>query len=396
MWPFQKKSEQARIFDALDYGLGGTIGGFRVSPAQALGVAAVFAAIRVISEDVAKLPAKLKVRTDNGDTTANGEPEHAMLSSVGAPVLEDSDGYTAMEWIEAIVASAAFHGVGVAYLNRVAGSAREITPIPAENWRKERGIWSIKFSNEAGFTRVDRQDLFILKGPQLGLNITTQTRQAIGLAIAIDKLMNSLARKSGRPNGIISTGSLDSADKAATLISRLKTYFGPNSEGGLMPLDMADLKFHRISLTPDELQIKDTKSGIVQEIASAFRVQPARLMHDMSSQSYASAYQWNIAHVTDCIQPWVKRFCQSFDKDVLRDRVAKGFYCDIDLKGLLRGSPQERAEFLLKLRTMAVLSPMGVAQLEDLPTEGLSINPAHPLLTNPNPSAAQKDANHNA
>lgn len=385
MWPFQKKSEQARIFDALDNGYGGAIGGFKVSPAQALGVAAVFAAIRVISEDVAKLPAKLKVRTTTGDETAKDQPEHIILSSVGAPVLEDSDGYTAMEWIEAVVASAAFHGIGVAYLNRVGGKAKEITPIPFENWRKERGVWSVKFNKEQGFERVSRHDLFVLKGPQLGLNITAQARQSIGLAIAIDKLMNSLARKSGRPNGIISTDSLDSKEKADTLIARLKTYFGPNSEGGLMPLDMKDLKFHRISLTPDELQIKDTKSGIVQEIASAFRVQPARLMHEMSSQSYASAYQWNIAHVTDCIQPWVKRFCQSFDKDVLGKRVSKGFYCDIDLKGLLRGSPKERAEFLLKLRMMAAISPLGVAKLEDLPTEGLSKDPAHPLLTNPNP-----------
>lgn len=387
MWPFQKKSIDAATLAAIDAfsdGYGG-VGGFKVTPNQAFGVAAVFAAVRVISEDVAKLPAKLKKPGDNGDVTATKEPEHTILNSVGMPAVDGNDGFTAMEWIEAIVASAAFRGIGAAYLNRVGGRVREIQPIPFDSWKHERGVWSVKWEGKSAFEKVSRENLFVLRGPQLGLNVSTQARQAIGLAIEIDKLMNSLARKSGRPNGIVSTQSLDSPEKAQTLVDRFKKYFGSSGEGGLMPLDLGDIKFHRISLTPDELQIKDTRHALIEQIASAFRVQPARLMHEMGTQSYASAYQWNIAHVSDTIQPWVKRFCQSFNKDVLGRIAQSGLYCHIELKGLLAGSPKERAEYHLKMRMMQVSSPKSVAQIEDLPTDRLSDDPATPLLTNPNP-----------
>lgn len=78
--------------------------GVRLSPDQALGVMAVFAAVRVISEDVAKLPAKLRRTTAQGRETAHAEPEHIVLSRIGKPATDEDDGFTAMEWIEAVVA----------------------------------------------------------------------------------------------------------------------------------------------------------------------------------------------------------------------------------------------------------------------------------------------------
>jgi|GEM_PF-6908868 len=382
-WPWTREVEM-RILDAIDNGPGGGAK-VRISAEDALGVMAVFAAIRVISEDVAKLPAALKRETTKGVEVATGEPEHRMLSRLGKAPSDVDDGFTAMEWIEAIVANAAFEGRGVAHLNRVAGKAHEITPIPRGSWREEAGKWEIMW--ESGrWEQVSRSDLLVLRGPQLGANVTQFARHAIDLAQKLDKLMIALARKGGRASGIISTEKLNSKDKAERLIERIKKYFGPQGDGGVMPLDLGQLHYQRLSLSPEELQQDETYSRVVKQIASAYRVQPTRLMLEMTEQNNASAYQWNIAHVTDTVQPWSKRFCQSFDKDVLgKKRVGEGFYCDVELKGLLRGSPKERAEFLLKLRTMAALSPRTVAELEDMPTDGLSNDPAHPLLTNPNP-----------
>lgn len=393
-WPFlrseRKAAEQVRIFDWIDNGLTGSV--IRVSPEQALGVALVFAARRVIAEDVAKLPAHLKRRDGTGRTIAETEPEHRILSAIGKAPSGTDDGFTAMEWIEAIVADAALPGRGVAHLNRVGGRVVEVTPIPRDRWREERGRWFIAW--EPGrWEPVDRADLMVLRGPVLGANVTRYAGSVINLAMHMDKLMLSLARKGGRPNGIVSMDGL-AAEQAATFVERMRRWFGPSGDGGLMPVDgVSGLNFHRVSLTPQELETDATWSAISRQIAAAFRVQPSRLMHEMSEQTHASAYQFNIAHVNDTIQPWAKRFRQTFDKDVLGAERATRFYCDLELKGLLQGAPKDRADFLLKLRTMGALSPQGVAELEDLDAAGLSDDPAFPLLTNPNPAKeAQTDA----
>lgn len=385
-WPFSRKSvDFSEVLRRIDAASGASSAGISITPDVALGVPAVFAAVRVISEDVAKLPAKLKRRTEGKDPVAAGEPEHRVLSSVGQPASDTGDGFTAMEWIEAVVADAALGGRGVAELNRAGGRVHEVQPVARGAWRHERGVWSLR-RDGGTWEVVDRADLFVLRGPQLGRDITRTASDSIALALHLDRFLGSLARKSGRPNGIIWSDAMSSEENATSFAERVKDVFGIGGGGGLLVMD-AKIDMTKLSFSPEELQADVTKKAVIEQIASAFRVQPARLMHEMAATTYASAYQFNIAHVTDTIQPWTKRFRQSFDKDVLGRRASE-FYCDIELKGLLAGSPQERAAFNLAMRTMGALSPRGVAEIEDMDTDGLSSDPAFPLLTNPNPAAA--------
>ena len=381
----RKSAVEARILEAIDSGVSDGTSGIKLSAQQALGVMAVFAARRVISEDVAKLPAKLRISSDEGSKTAHDEPEHIVLSRIGKPPNDIDDGFTSMEWIEALVADAALHGHGVTHLNRVAKKTREATPIPYGSWKCESKQWSIKVRNGT-WLKVDRSDLLVLRGPMLGLNITQVARQSIDLARRLDLMMTGLAKKAGRPNGIISSEALNSVEKATAFVRRIKNYFGPSGDGGLMPLDLGALNYIRLSLTPEELQQDETYSRVVTQIASAYRVQPARLMHAITDHNNASLYASNRQHVEDCIQPWTKRFTQTFDKDVLgQERVAQGYHCHIALQGLLQGDPEARAKYYLALRSCGALSPMTIALLDDLPTAKISDDPATPLLTNPNP-----------
>ncbi|WP_107495636.1 phage portal protein [Thalassobius sp. I31.1] len=393
MWGFlsRKSSVDARILDAIDEGVSGGFSQMRITPEKALGVVAVFAAVRVISEDVAKLPAKLLLRTDTGDEVAHDAPEHLVLSRLGKPANEYDDGFTSMEWIEAIIASAALHGTGVVHLNRVGGRVREVTPIPHGAWRCDKNKWTVKFQN-GQFEKVSREDLMVLRGPQLGLNVTQVARQSIELARRLDAMMLSLARKAGRANGIISSEGLNSKERASTFVSRIKQYFGPSGDGGIMPLDLGALHYVRLSMTPEELQQDATYSRVITQVAGAYRVQPARLMHALTEHNNASLYASNRTHVEDCVQPWSRRFRLTFDKDVLGTGLIKdGYLCDVALQGLLQGDPEARGKLYMALRTVGAVSPLTVAKFENLPTDKVSDDPAFALLTNPNPKA-EKDA----
>lgn len=381
-------SETERILRALSQKDGSADGGSFTSE-MAVGVPAVFAAVRVISEDVAKLGARLKTVGGDVGAVAVNEPENRILSSISKPMNEDDDGFTAMETIEYIIASAALSGTGVGYQNILGGITREIEPIRRGSWRKTVGldgsaVWEIMV--KGGTWRVvPRSSLFVLRGPSLGENVSSVVRGSISIANSLDRTMQALARKGGRAQGILAMDPMKGGvEKAQSFVDKFTKLFGPGSDGGLLPVDLGKIEHIRLSLTPQELQIAEARSSVIGDVARAFRVQPARLMHEMGGQTYASAYQWNIAHVNDTIQPWVKRFKQSFHKDVLRERADR-FYADFEMKTLLAGAPSERAAFHMAMRQMGVISPFGVAEIEDLPTAGISTDPAFPLLTNPNP-----------
>jgi HK97 family phage portal protein len=388
-WPFrERKAAHGNSLDAVLERLDGQSGG-GVTAAEAISVAAVFAAQRVIAEDVAKLPARLRRKTPDGDVTAADRPEHLLLSRAGRMPDGDQDRITAQEWIEVVIGDAALHGAGVAWLNRLRDRVLEIVPLRRSQWMREyeSGVgwrWRIRTSDTDDFRPVDRSELLVLRGPMMGASPLGAVGAAVRVARGLDRMLSTLAERAGRPSGLLVTEAFSSQDAARTFIERIAKRFGPGGEGGLVPVDVGKAELVRLSLTPEEIEIDDARKRVIEDVARVFRVQPARLMHEMGGQTYASAYQWNIAHVTDTIQPWARRLCGAFDMDVLGPRlIQQGYYSDVELKGLLRGSPGERAEFMMKLRTMGALSPRQVAALEDLPTDGLSDDPMSPLLTNP-------------
>lgn len=358
----------------------------------AVQVSAVFACCRVIAEDIAKLPARLVREEDGQARVAADQPEYMLLSSIGKATNEIDDGFTAMEWIELVLFSAALSGRGVAHLNRVGGIVREVTPIPDARWQCLNRTWRITFDGQTWET-VPRNELLVLRGPVLGTNITNQARTAIDLASRINRFLVSISKKAGRPNGILSLESGLSPEQAKLFQELINDTFGPDAEGGMLPIDLGKFTYERLSLTPEEMNADATYKRAITEIAAAFRVQPARIMHEMAQQTHASAYQWNISHVTDCIQPWAKRFEQVFTKDVLGDRARLGYRAAFDLKGLLQANPKDRGEFYLRMRTAGAMSPRAVAEMEGLPTDGLSDDPAFPLLTNPLPAATSETPN---
>jgi phage portal protein BeeE len=209
--------------------------------------------------------------------------------------------------------------------------------------------------------------------------------------------MLSLAKKSGRPNGIISAQGIGSVDIAQTFVDRITRYFGPAGSGGLMPVDLGQLYFTKLSFSPEELQQDATYSRTVTQIASAFRVQPSRVMHAITDHNNASLYSSNATHVQDCVQPWTKRAKPAVDKEELgKKRREQGYYTDIALQGLLQGAPEERGKLYMALRTVGAMSPLTVAQLEELPTANVSDDPSFPLLTNPNPDQGNSGDEGNA
>ena len=191
--------------------------------------------------------------------------------------------------------------------------------------------------------------VMFLRGPSLdgwqALPGLQAAREAIGLSRALEKQQARLAGNGGKPSGVLSFEETLSPDRREKLKELWQSQFGPNGDGGVAVLDSA-AKFMSMTMTSVDAQHLQTRQFQIEEIARTFRVHPIMLMHSNSSTTFASAEQHFRNHVVHTLGPWMRRFEDVCNRDILRNE--DGLRIDLDERALLRGDFKDQAEYYTK------------------------------------------------
>lgn len=333
----------------------GTSAGLPVSPQTAVQVAAVFCAVRVIAEDIAKMPVRVMSEDfdDNGMTKQTVARDHWATRLLSR---RPNEFQTSFEFREYALLSAVLDKgfLGVKNINS-RGEIVEILPVPMGSWSVLRhpNQWGHYFevydsdSNTIG--SFEPSAVMYLRGPSLdgwrALPAISAAREAIGLSLALEKQHSRLAGQGGKPSGVLSFENALNPEQRTKLRETWQDKFGPNGEGGVAILDQA-AKFESMVMKSVDAQYIETRQFQVEEVARAFRVHPNKLMHSGNQSTFASAESFNRSHVTDALMPWVKRFEEVADRDILGNKP--GLRVDLDEHSLLRGDFKDQGEYYTK------------------------------------------------
>ncbi len=331
----------------------GTSSGGVVTEATSVDVTAVFCAARVIAEGIAQMPCRVvsEVFDDaTGLPRLTVEREHwanRLLS------VRPNSWQTAYEFREGMVFNAALGKGAIAIKNVVRGEVRELLPVPAGAWSVEQlADYSLRVRIDyADKTHgyFDLSQVFYLRGPSLdgfqALPAVRQAREAIGLSRALERQQAKLAGNGGKPSGVLSFVQKLAPDTADKLRETWQSRFGPNGDGGIAILD-GDAKFQSMTMTSVDAQHLETRRLQVEEIARAFRVQPIMLMQADKAATFASAEQMFRNHVIHTLGPWIERWEQAANRDILGN--VTGLRVDLDERNLLRGDFKDQAEYYTK------------------------------------------------
>lgn len=325
--------------------------GALVNERSALDTTAVFCAARVIAEGIAQMPARVMRETGEWPAVTRkidaGHWAHRLLA------VRPNGWQTSYEFREGMVFNAAIGRGAIAIKNVVNGEVRELLPVPPDSWSVEQASdWSIRIRVDyADKTHgyFDQSQVFYLRGPSVdGVNALPairQAREAIGLSMALEKQQAKLAGNGGKPSGIISFDKPLTPETRDNLRKTWQQRFGPNGDGGIAILDN-EAKYAAITMTSVDAQFLETRRMQIEEIARAFRVQPIMLMQADKAATFASAEQMFRMHVIHTLGPWVERFEQAVDRDILGH--ADGLHFDLDERNLLRGDFKDQAEYYAK------------------------------------------------
>lgn len=319
--------------------------------ASVLGLSAVWACVNLITGTIASLPLMV-YRTDQSGrrTPAFDHPLYRVLHD--SPNADQ----TALDFWEFMCACIELRGNGFSEIEkRGDGSVIALSvPVPPELVEvKRRGNGALQYLfKENGRERTLPQERVLhIRGfggsPLGGLSTLAFGRQTFGMALSIEGAANQTFRNGIRSSGaFVSDRPLNKAQmqEAEGLIQ--EKYVGAMNAGRPLLLNNG-MKYHSLSINPEDAQMLESRAFGVEEICRFFQVPPFMIGHTEKSTSWGTGLEQQLlAFQKFTLRRRCKRIEQTLMKQLLTpaDRAA-GVVVEFNMEGLLRADSKARAEF---------------------------------------------------
>lgn len=261
------------------FGLTPTASGIAVSAADALRVPVVANAIQLISEAVASLDVFVKRIEGGAEIDVPNHPALALLRN------EANEWTSGFEMIRQIVVDALMSDAGgMAWVNRPSGEPREII-----RYRQAVLTFDIDTNNgerkyRLGDRAIAARDVIHLL-PPLGRSPLTLAREAIAIAVALDRHAGRLFTRGAKPSGALMfpKNMGEAAIKAARAMWR-QVHEGEDA-GGQTAILYDGAEFRPFTFTSTDAQFLENRWFQIEEIARAFNI-PAPMVGDLSRATW--------------------------------------------------------------------------------------------------------------
>lgn len=363
----KKKIKETVPRNLTDFG-GHTDVGIYITEEYALKVSAVYSCVKVISEDIAKLPIKIFEQKDNSRELIKNEISD--LLNVQPNV--DS---TAITFRQVLTASALLWGNGYAQIERDRlGNVLGLwfihpSQVEVDRTSNNEIVYVVKNYENNQEIIFNQLDIFHLPNVTfngiIGESVVGLARQGIGLSLASERFGATLFGNSGVPKGILEHPGNITEQAAKNLRESWHANYGGSKSNGLAVLEEG-MKYTQISIPPEDAQFLESRQFQVTDISRWFRVPPHKI-GDLSKATFSNIEQQSKEYVDDTLTPWAVRWEQEIKRKLLND----GQGAKINFNALLRGDSQSRSEFYTKMLDRGVFNINEVRELEDMnPIDG--------------------------
>lgn len=326
--------------------------GTPVTDKSAMGIAAVYACVNRIATTIASLDLAVHTRSNRGVTINDQHPTHKLVTTT------PNEYQTAPEFWQTLISYAVANGGGHAVIRRGAdGRATSMECIAPEKVDTIRTDYGYAFKIE-GFGVVPEEDVFCIYNLQRQSPIRTHAEN-LGLAASAQSYGGQFF-SDGQMTGILSTDQPLRTEQMDAVRRSWKTQGGATTR--LVP---HGLKYHRISIAPEEAQFIQTRKFQAEEIARIFGVPPALIQLE-SQTTYNNVEQQNIMYGRHTIAPWTKRVEHEIDRKLIPALERPDTFSRFDLTSMYRGDMDARRTYYEALVRLGAMSINEVREKEGL------------------------------
>lgn len=336
----------------------------------ALQVSAVWAAVELLTDNIASLPLFVYKR----QTGAEGHKELARGTPLWA-LLHDSPNrrHTPMEFWQYMALNFVLRGNAYARLVRNdAGEVIEMWPLSADQVEVEvlvdRSV-VYKYNYEGQVAVYDERSILHWRDKGngvIGMSRLDYMRSTVGLAIAAQNHSANTFRKSGKRPGVFMMDKLLSAEQRSAIRANYAGLVEGNQDE-LLVLE-AGAKFEPLSMSPVDLQLMETRRFTVEDIARWFGINSVMINDTAKTTTWGTGIQQLIEGFYKFrLRPMLELLEQAIERRVLTAGQRTTYTVEFSLDAILRGSLLDRLEAGSKATQNGLMTRNEWRQLENLP-----------------------------
>jgi HK97 family phage portal protein len=371
---FSKAKPQDSLSTSKSFFWGNSSSGTYVNENTALQTAAVYACVRVLSEALASLPLNVYKYEGKSREFAHDHKLYYLLHN------EPNDEMTSFIFRETLMSHLLIYGNAYAQIIRDnAGNVKSLYPLLPNKIdvnRDKNGqlfytYWrdydEAKSTEKTGGVTLDKSEILHISGLSfnglVGYSPIALAKDSIGLLRATEEYGAGFFANSANPSGILEhPESLKNPDLIKQTWNSL--YRGSSKSHGLAVLEEG-MKFHPISIPPEQAQFLETRKYQLNEICRIFRV-PPHLIGDLEKATFSNIEQQGIEFLQYSIEPWLVRWEQAMCKSLLLSSEKSKYFIKFNVDGLLRGDYETRMKGYAVGRQNGWLSANDIRRLENM------------------------------
>ncbi len=368
--------------------------GLDVNQDNALTFAAVWACVKVISEDLASLPLFIYKRGSNSKEKQPDHPLYWLLHN--AP----NDEMTAMQFRECLQAHLLLWGNAYAEIQRnLRGQPVALWPLNPGRMTVTRPAKDLVYEyrvTDTGERRLfAKEDIFHVAGlgfnGLIGYSPISYHREAVAIGLAAQEFQASNFKNGNRLQVVFTHPAPKAPNKEGRdeFAKEIRKEYG-GRKGNAIGVLWEGMKPEKIGMTMEDAQFIESRKFNRTEICAIYRVPPHKIM-DLERATFSNIEQQSISYVIDAIRPWAVRWEQAINQRLLAGSGL--FFAEHSMEGLLRGDIASRYAAYAVGRQWGWLSVNDIRGLENMnPVEGgdMRLQPLNmaPLGSLPAPATA--------
>lgn len=342
--------------------------GIVVTEEKALGIAATFSCVKVISETMAQMDLEVVEKIGKTTRANTSHPNYWLLYA------QPSHYYNRFEWVQGMVAFALLWGNGYSMIKRDRfANATELKILPA--WdvtvkMTERGKLYYEWNNDGKIQIVMAENMIHLKNIGtsgiVGMSTIQIQRENMANALLKQKHESDFYANGAKASGVLMTpGNMGVTEK-----KNITQSFEKASKEKFKTVILEEgVKYQQLTIPQNDAQFLESKKYDRTDIAGMFRVPPYKI-GDMGDANYSNVEALERSFAKDTIVPWTTRFQQEIDRKLFFPNERDKFKSQFNLDDLIKGDIKTRYECWGQAIQWGMLKPTEARESEGWPMEG--------------------------
>lgn len=342
------------------------VGSIPVNEQTALRLSAVWACVKIKSNQLATLPFNFYQRDKKGNSSIAFQAAAQRVMKTPNPFM------SAFDFKFAMMAAKMLHGNGYAYILRDSNTFPvELIPQHPNTVDPEinNGILRYKITQNNRTFYVAAENMLHFKGFSLdglvGMSAIKTEAQNLGLALASQNELKSFYEKGSKIAGFVSyPNKLETNSKAKSEAALVDKISGSNPTTQV-PIFDNGAKYVPVGVNPAEALWLEMMGYGVEEICRIFGV-PPHLVASLKQSTNNNIEHQGMDFVNHGLLPEAKSFEEELDRKLLTTFEMPDHYSKFNMNGLLRGDSAARAALYQTLHNIGAINANQVRALEEM------------------------------